>query len=38
MLGIDALNSGDCEGAIKHFTSGIRLDSTKTVLFIKRAT
>ena len=38
MLGIDALNGGDVEGAITHFTSGIKLDCTKTVFFIKRAT
>lgn len=38
MLGIEALNNGDNEGAIKHLTSGIQLDPTKTVLFMKRAT
>ena len=38
MLGIDALNDGDCEGAIIYFTSGIKLDCTKTAMFIKRAT
>jgi len=38
MLGIEALNGGDAEGAITHLTKGIQLDCKKTALFIKRAT
>ncbi|XP_076809969.1 putative protein FAM10A4 [Clavelina lepadiformis] len=37
-LGMEALSNGDNEGAVKHFTAGILLDNTRTVLFVKRAT
>nr|CAB3266625.1 putative protein FAM10A4 [Phallusia mammillata] len=37
-LGMEAMQNGDNEGAIKHFTAGILLDNKKTVLFVKRAT
>uniref|UniRef100_H2ZQB0 Hsp70-interacting protein N-terminal domain-containing protein n=1 Tax=Ciona savignyi TaxID=51511 RepID=H2ZQB0_CIOSA len=35
-LGMEALGNGDNEGAVTHFTAGIKLDNTKTVLFAKR--
>jgi len=37
-LGMQAMGDGDNEGAIKHFTAGILLDNSKTVLFVKRGT
>uniref|UniRef100_F6YI57 Hsp70-interacting protein N-terminal domain-containing protein n=1 Tax=Ciona intestinalis TaxID=7719 RepID=F6YI57_CIOIN len=37
-LGMEAMSNGDNEGAIEHFTAGIKLDNTKTVLFVKRGT
>lgn len=37
-LGMEAMSNGDNEGAVKHFTAGILLDNSKTVLFVKRAT
>lgn len=37
-LGMQALGNGDNEGAIQHFTAGIKLDNTKTVFFVKRGT
>merc|ERR1712055_799223 len=34
-LAMQAMGDGDHEGAIKHFTAGIKLDNSKTVLFVK---
>jgi len=36
--GMKALSDGDVENAITLFTEGIKLDNSKTVLFVKRAT
>ena len=35
-IGIESLNNGDYDSAIKHFTTGILLDNSTTSLYVKR--